>query len=252
MSLPGLLPSTEFKKNYHFYWQLQGLENFIQTVTRSALTGKLDPAPLAFNAYAITNMLYVSQLAKEISLPDDELETETVDVGLVKFAVPTSVKMNDIEVTYLEDSANTVYNFHKMWQNCVVNKDKGFALGSIYSYTMEGWYISQDNSNSELQALINNGTGLDNLRNAVRKGMGSIGSHVYNPITDSGITELSKVRGVQIYPKIFPTRISRGSMTKDGDTISTVKVSYVRVPKLIDAMQTFRRTKADTRFRAKE
>ena len=131
MPLPGLLALTEFKKNYNFHWQLQGIQNFMKEVTRNAETGKLNGASIAFNAFAILNMLYVSQLAKEINLPDDELETETVDIGLSKFPVPVGIKMNDIQVTYLEDSANTVYTFHKMWQSCVTTKQNGFSMEDL-------------------------------------------------------------------------------------------------------------------------
>lgn len=232
MALPGLLPSTDFKKTYNFHWQLQGLSNFLRSITEDATKGKINVKAVAFNAFAILNMLYVSQLAKEIDLPDDEVDIEKVGIGLVEYPVIKSVKMDDIKVTYLEDTHNTVYDFHKMWQASALDKDKGFSLKAIEPYTMEGWYIPQDKSKSELAAMVDGLTG--GITNSISRILGANGAHVYNPITDSGVTELTQVRGVQIYPKIFPTKISRGTMRKDGTEVATVSVTYVRVPKIMN------------------
>ena len=58
---------------------------------------------------------YVSQLAESVTLPDDEFETETIPQGPVEYEMPKKVKLANINVTYLEDSLETVYNFHKAW-----------------------------------------------------------------------------------------------------------------------------------------
>ena len=239
MALPGLLPMLDFRKNYSFHWQLQGIENFVVSMSEEVVkSGKPNLKAVAFQAYCVLNMLYVSQLAREIRLPDDEVNIEKVKIGLVEFPVVTGVKMDDIEVTYLEDTANTVYDFHKKWQSCVLDKgdglDKGngFALKAIEPWTMEGWYIPTDKSKSEIMAMADDATA--GIRNGVSKAMKSYGSHIYNPVTDTGITELSQARGLQIYPKIFPTKISRGTMNKSGKDLATVSVTYVRVPKMLN------------------
>ena len=233
MALPGLLPMLDFKKSYSFHWQLQGIENFVVSMSKEVIkNGKPNVKAIAFQAYCVLNMLYVSQLAREIKLPDDEVEIEKIDIGLVKFPVVKGVKMDDIEVVYLEDTANTVYDFHKKWQSCVLDKKNGFSLKAIEPWTMEGWYIPTDKSKSEILAMLDNVT--SGVRSSISKGMKSYGSHIYNPVTDAGITEISQARGLQIYPKIFPTKISRGTMNKSGKDLATVTVTYVRIPKMIN------------------
>ena len=166
MALPGLLPSLDFRKNYSFHWQLQGIENFVVSMSKEVVkSGKPNLKAVAFQAYCVLNMLYVSQLAREIRLPDDEVNIEKVKIGLVEFPVVTGVKMDDIEVTYLEDTANTVYDFHKKWQSCVLDKDNGFALKAIEPWTMEGWYIPTDKSKSEIMAMADDATA--GIRNGV-------------------------------------------------------------------------------------
>lgn len=221
MALPGFFPGTDVKREYDFYWQLQGYS------TIGGLKGVTDPKIVAFKVYCAANMQYVSQLAKKVNLPADELDIENIKMGLLEYPVIKGIKQNDISVEYLEDTNNTVYEFHKNWRDCVLSDFLGeFKFKEMEPYCMEGWYIPLAGSRSQLEA-----TGFD-----IAKNPGAItqpGAHIYNPISDPGL-EVLGARGVQIFPKIFPVQIQRSAANREGTGVATVSVTYRRIPKMVD------------------
>ena len=99
--------------------------------------------------------MYVSQLAKSITLPDDEVEFEMLPVGNVEYPVASKSTMNPITVSYYDDNLDTVYNYHKLWQNCIRtdsgNEIPGMTMNPINGLTLAAKYIVYEDSLSMLE-----------------------------------------------------------------------------------------------------
>ncbi len=212
MAFPELLPGTTFKKNYNFLWYVTaGSDN-------SSVLGKLMSTLLSVAATA-----YVSQLAEKISLPDDEVEYDTVKIANLEFKVGKGIKMNDFTVTYLDDSLNSVYQFHNSWQKLVRND--GLSMTPLKSICGTGTYITTENAMTvtEYQTVFsqlynsNNGTGNSVDYSLIETALEAIGT---------------KPTSITTFPNIYPTKISRGEMSKDGQDLARVTVTYTRVPEL--------------------
>ena len=152
---PETLPLvSDFKKEYKFLWLITSNsntvsanmysfngENIVSTfdTTIQRYMNSLNIDGMELYQAVVANPLfagYVSQLAEKVTLPDDEFETETIPQGPVDYEMPKKVKLEDIHVTYLEDSLETVYNFHKAWFQAIrCGKGIGINTPSLFFNT---------------------------------------------------------------------------------------------------------------------
>ena len=230
---PQTLPLTEFKKDYKFIWYLQGIdyEAHDTSGTGRLLFYKENPAASGYlNTVAnLPYALYVSQLTEQVQIPDDEFEIETLPQGPVEYQMPKKVKLNDIQVTYLEDSANSVYNFHKSWFNAI-RGGKKTTINSPSFFAAKGIYIEFEDTLTSAQYAM-----MYNITNAIA------GANKLSVNTNQKLSAvLSKVKpelpynavptSWSIYPKIYPKKITRTPGNHQGDGLSKVTVTYARIP----------------------
>lgn len=227
--LPVLAPGTEYKKEYNFVWYLNALTD----VTNKVEFAKIHPE--IAEAYSVLFQplytAYISQLAETVDLPEDALETEDYDVGNVTYSVPKRMKMDDISVTYLDDSINSVYNYHKAWMNLCRAGDT-FSMLPLRNLAVQGVFITTDNSFTaeeymalKAQYIIEEGA------NKVSRATKS--ATISNTFSEStNLLANVKPTGIYTYPLLFPVRIKRSSANKSGQGLAKVTVTYKRLPKV--------------------
>lgn len=215
MPLPTLLPGTDLKKDYKFIWYI-GLDRIVQTGVDSDVIVQFR---LLMN-HVLTS--YVSQLAEKVGLPEDSVDTDDYNIGNVSIPVPKKIPMPDITVTYLDDTNDTVYNFHKTWQSFVRNGDT-FCMEPLYPYCLVGRYITIENTLNSLEH--------SKMLKALNK--------IDNEITNDTLMSLThaadvfvKPRSIYNYPRLFPVRIQRTDADKSSSNVSRVTVTYKRLPEI--------------------
>jgi hypothetical protein len=163
---------------------------------------------------------YVSQLAERVDLPDDEFEIENIPQGPVDFQMPKRVKIPDITVTYLEDSLETVYNFHKAWFQAIrCGQGVGINSPSLFSATAK--YIPFEDTMLATEYIM--------VRNQAAQTVSGILSSMYAaPSLPIG----AKATSIITYPKIYPKKIKRDPANHEGTNIAKVDVTYARIPTL--------------------
>jgi len=185
--------------------------------------------------------MYVSQLAKTVDLPDDEVEFEYVQVGNVDYPVPTKWKVNPIRVTYYDDNLDTVYNFHKFWINMARTDESnsetaGMTMNIINSDLCKAAkYVVYEDSLNTIEYSY--------LLKYLNKGMSALTSATEKITAFFNLPDVSELGEVvdpflkwhssQTFPTIFPQTVSRSSADKTGEGLSEVTVTYIRVPNLI-------------------
>lgn len=170
-------------------------------------SGKRVAAYAVFNANFQTFAELVSSRAEVVNPPDDEIIIERYKVANVEYPVPESKSMKDITVTYVEDQYNNVYNFHKIWQECL-RPGSDLCFMDIPSFSVRAVYSTTSNklSPNELSSMYRDTAG---NRSAVPK---------------------TKRYSQTVYPRIFPAVISRGSANATSKNFSRITVTYVRSP----------------------
>jgi len=218
--LPVFAPSCDIKRDYTFLWSIA--PNFSYTAWKENLKSlDIVNESISGTSKLLTgaNAIYVSQLAKKIQLPDDELTTSSVDLGPINFPYATGWSTSPIVVTYLEDSYNTVYNFHRSVQQ-MARSGRCLAIQPLKSISLTGLYIATT-SNSPASELLNSAnsaitTALEFLNIGDSLGLSEIPTQVVS------------------YPSLFPQKITRTSPDKSGTSFATTTVSYIRIPTLND------------------
>jgi len=186
---------------------------------------------------------YVSQLAKSVSLPDDEIEFDKVLIGNVEVPVAKSYKINPITVTYYDDNLDTVYNFHKNWINLARSKDKESETGP-HGMTMN--IVNGDVCLTAKYVVYEDSLGMAEyalLLKWLNKGMSFLTSATEKVTAFFNLPDLSDVGEVvdpflkwhstQTFPYIFPQRVQRSGVDKSGEGLSKVTVTYERIPKFV-------------------
>lgn len=184
---------------------IKDLASITRVVTDSIAAGKMAAAYTTFEVNVNLMIDLVNDKVESISLPDDEIEIDNYPLGNTNFSVPTSKRMGDITVTYVDDKYNNVYNFHKIWQECL-RPGSDLCFMDIPSFSLTGTYVTTDNhlSVNDLHELYSSDT--KNVEDYVK--------------------EYSKT----VYPLIFPRVISRGTASVNSDANRKVKVTYIRTP----------------------
>jgi len=227
--LPVFIPYTEPKKNYKFIWYI-GRDNPL--IPHLGVKGlEIFTRYTALMNHVFTT--YISQLAESVNLPEDEIETEDYELGMLKIPVPVRIGMPDIQVTYLEDTNDTVYNFHKSWISFIRHGDT-FCLESFYPYAINGRFITFENTLEAFELVglaksIEAGRQIDaDMNNNTSNVMGQ----VFQALGVGNLDLLSIPHSIYNYPYLFPYKISRDTADKKGTDISHVTVTYKRLPKM--------------------
>ena len=215
MPVPSLLPGTELKKTYNFVWYI----GFDKVIASGIPTKVFTKFRLLMNHPLTT---YISQLAEKVSLPDDTIDTDGYNIGPVDVPVPKKIPMPDIRVTYLEDTNDTVYNFHKSWMSFIRHGDT-FCMEPLYPYTIVGRYLTYDNTLSAEE------------HSTILKAQSAIDA----TITDSNLFKIThegdifmKPKSIYNYPHLVPVGLSRGESDKGGSSNARVTVTYKRLPEI--------------------
>lgn len=220
-----------FARNYNFMWKLSKLnvdqvglipsklDNILKA--RTALNtaknteeymkigsafnsdGSLDAALLELANQAFLD--YISSRARKFSPPADVLKTEDIDIGVIKYSIPVGFEIPDITVEFVEDGAGTVYNFHKYWQRLAQVKNK-MLFNPLKKVCFSGYYAMKTN--------------MGQLTGGSIESMESLDMDVIIPTT------------LIVYPQIFPYKITRSEMDMGGNGISSVNVTYKRLPNI--------------------
>ncbi len=236
---PETLPLiSDYKKEYKFLWLVTANQgesvsrtamayngSSLQEITknisiRQFMNNKNVDGMELFEAVVMNPVFngYVSQLAQTVNIPDDEFDTEPIPQGPVDYKMPTRVKMEDINVTYLEDSLETVYNFHKAWFQAI-RCGKGVGINSPSLFSATARYIPFEDTMLATEYLM--------FKNQF---MQSINSFISSSYAMPSLPMGAKATSVQTYPKIYPYKIHRSPAKHDGDDIATVEVTYARIP----------------------
>lgn len=220
---------TDFKKEYKFLWVLSTPTSGAGTTTiwnynyedrdTEYITSDNSDGSTLYRA-TVCNALYrgyVSQLAEIVNLPDDEFENEEVQQGPVTYSMPKKVKLPDINVTYLDDSLESVYNFHKAWFQAIrCGRTVGINSPSLYCATAR--YIPFEDTLTALEYAT--------YKNEIMQYANSWVSSYLSP----NLPTYAKPTSITNFPKIYPTRIHRTAANHNGSEISKVEVTYKRIP----------------------
>lgn len=295
MTGPNLAPLTTLKKNWKFIWYISydgdlntGLfANVANTLTAvkgvasrlreaASLAKKFIKGDFQTSAQDMFTFeklkgafmtSYVSQMAKSVTLPDDEIEIDYYKIGTLDYPVPKAKKINNISVTYYDDDLETVYNFHKCLLELVNPTDEmGYHTTSIVpfsdttsgeKYTFRANYISYENNLSmadyAMYTAMNAAETTKNRINGLASSVASslLGSSVVSSMssvsntifTMSGLDSITAdvfigYKTKQIFPAIFPVKIHRTEADKTGDGLAEVTVDYQRVPDVSSLLST--------------
>lgn len=227
---PETLPLvSDFKKEYKFLWYISaditGASGTYSKMVTDVLGHhyefpELSEGSTLYNAVVANPLFsgYISQLAETVTLPDDEFDTESIPQGPVDYDMPKRVKLEDINVTYLEDSLETVYNFHKAWFQAI-RCGKGIGINSPSLFSATARYIPfEDTMTAEEYIVFKN--------QIVQKVNSFISSDFANP----GLPLGAKPTSLTTYPKIWPKKIHRSAANHSGEDVATVEVTYSRIP----------------------
>lgn len=230
---PETLPLvSDFKKEYKFLWLIttnngpelsrtvNGVANF-DTISITDLMTNLKIDGMELYQAVVANPLfsgYISQLAETVILPDDEFDTEVIPQGPVDYEMPKRVKLGEINVTYLEDSFETVYNFHKAWFQAI-RCGKGIGINSPSLFSATARYIPFEDTMTAEEYLL--------FKNEVAQ---KVNSFLSSDFTNPGLPIGAKPTSLTTYPKLWPKKIHRTPAKHDGEDIATVEVTYSRIP----------------------
>ena len=230
---PETLPLvSDFKKEYKFLWYISanngpelsrtvnGITNY-DSISVTDLMSNMQIEGMELYDAVVRNPLfsgYVSQLADTVTLPDDEFETETISQGPVDYEMPKRVKLEQINVTYLEDSLETVYNFHKAWFQAI-RCGKGIGINSPSLFSASARYIPFEDIMLASEYLL--------FKNQIAQQVNNI---VSSDFANPGLPLGAKPSSIVTYPSIYPVKIHRSPAKHSGTETATVEVTYSRIP----------------------
>lgn len=152
--------------------------------------------PLSVSAlFSSLALVYVSSLAETVNPPSSKLSVGDVTVGTLQgVPFPKGFETPTFSVIYLEDELESVYKFHLAWQK-TIGSLKFEALGNVcckamYAPTKKVPLVFSDNF----------GLGLD------------------IPL------------GVEVWPYVFPSEVSKSAANQTGNGVMKTTVVYTRVP----------------------
>ena len=220
--LPQTLPLiSDFKKEYKFLWCIIG------EYPKNNMSGSLNSLAYNYILHNVPYCLYVSQLAERVDIPDDEFDVENIDVGPTTYQMPKKVKLNNITVTYLEDTLNSVYNFHKAWFN-LIRGGNSFYMNSPCSIYASVRYVEFDDTLTAAEYMT-----MAKLSSSLGV-MGEKGGDLRTLISkiEPTIPVHAKPTGMTTYPRVYPVKIQRSAANHSGNGLAKVTVTYARIPEI--------------------
>jgi hypothetical protein len=147
-------------------------------------------------------MLYISGLAEKVTPPSDKFALAPAQFSTLQTMFPHGFELPSFQVQYLEDELGLVHMFHRIWQ------------GSIRHYF---------NMDEEGRAK---GGGV------VFEELGRVcASVIYGGYRKERILDgFPTPRSLEVWPAVFPIDVSRDPVSKSGNNLSKVTVTYARVP----------------------
>jgi len=164
-------------------------------------------------------LVYISSLAEQVNLPPSKIMVGNVNVNTLQgYPYPKGFETPTFSVVYLEDELESVFRFHKVWQDNIRGTD-GIGAG---------------------------GTGLqfEPLGNICCKALYSPTKKISIPITDTFALGEEIPLGADVFPYVFPSEVQRSPANKGGQGIAKTTVVYTRVPDIRGWNKSIRR---DTR-----
>lgn len=136
-SISSLIVDGDIKRDYQFIWQLYDIR-LTQSAWSNGVRDYFDEVMGDNDVYNEDRFDYVSHLAQKVNLPTNNItELTEYNYGEIDTVIPYGRKYADIQVSYLDDSYDTVYNFHYRWLNaCQRHKYP------LYLFTTRAQYIS--------------------------------------------------------------------------------------------------------------
>ena len=226
-TIPG---KADFKKEYNFIWKL-GLSKTLKQKSYKHIDFNAEKGGLAKTLFDNSFIDYICQLCEKVNIPDDEFEMEELDYGPTTVKIPKRVQMHDITVTYLEDSLNSVYNFHKAWIKTIRH---GGGINTPYLYSAQATYTIFDRTLTATEQLALRNIGDKYLNSGLSAIVTSnAGLSALTSMLGDELDPLTHVTGSQIYPFIYPTKVSGRSGDKSSTELSRTEVTYARLPNII-------------------
>jgi hypothetical protein len=190
--------TLEFQRNYRFLWLLVRIEeNPIESF--SQLMNFVKP-------------IYVSQMAKMFTPPEEQIDMDTIDLGPVQTVIPKRFKINPIHVTYLDDTAGSVVKFHRKWMDII------FSRGNVTDRSRVGGMTWEELHKVSLTGIFSNTTDFP------------LDTFYLNMANTIGIREIPTT--LEIFPRIIPIAMKRMEYDKGGDALQNVIVTYARLPQI--------------------
>jgi len=187
------------RKEYQFTFLLTGADH----VDISSVSPQM--------SFLLSNLFltYISSLAEQVNLPPSKIEMGSASVSTIKVPYPKGFETPTFSVVYLEDEFESVYRFHKTWQDNIRGSSVNFTEGV---QTQGG------------------GTGLqfEPLGTVCCKAIYMPTKRVSISLFDKFTLSSDMPLGANIFPFVFPSEISMSPGNKSGSGVSKTTVVYTR------------------------
>ena len=239
IGLPGLpngkgpvFITGEPLREYHFQFRLT-----------KPVSSKFNLPKWADILFSDLYLMYISGLANQFNPPNEEFQLGQLQVGTLQVPFPKGFTIPTFSVQYLEDELMSVTRFHMVWQQSIRGFVSGVArvddaslkegasggmtflelgkvcCGVIYAPSKK---IPIPNPFEQFTSNL----GLDDTTNKIISTSKSV---LGNP---SLSVPFEIPLGGEVFPYVFPTNISRGASSKEGQSIVKTTVTYSRIPDL--------------------
>jgi hypothetical protein len=143
-------------------------------------------------------LLYISGLAEKVTLPSDKFALAPTQFSTLQVLLPHGFELPSFQIQYLEDEFGLVHMFHRIWQS---------SIRKYFGGDQKGGGVVFEEVGKVCASVIYGGS---------RK--------------EPALSGFPIPRGLEVWPAVFPVDISRDPVSKSGNNLSKVTVTYARVP----------------------
>ena len=165
-------------------------------------------------------LLYVSGLAEQVNLPNEEFQLGQVQLSILQIPFPKSWSIPTFSVQYLEDEIMSVARFHMVWQNSIRGVLSSGGASDADQIKNVSIVSAEGLSFSELGKVCCGAIYAPSKRlpaPTLNIGIGHIAPPVDVPL------------GGEVFPHIFPTTIARNAGNRAGQNLSKTTITYARI-----------------------
>lgn len=188
---------------------------------------------------SITTLYYISQLCKTVNHPTDDVSVDSVQQGSLSFPFARGTVTNNLQVTYLDDEFHTVYKFHTWWQSLpygprVSGAGSALDFNKVYGHKPTAMYplgafCLAANHSYTFPIVAPSG----NISTGVTTSIPTSSEALKNQALNTSHTiRWDAPTQTDYYPRLYPMNISRVTSDKSDAQISSVTVTYLRIPYL--------------------